>query len=293
MKGKIVKGIAGFYYVATSENEIYECKAKGAFRNSKVKPLVGDNVCFDIVDEDKKTGNLVEVLPRKNSCLRPEVANIDQALCFFTESFPELSLILLDKMLIWFEKEEVPCIICFNKTDIANSDKLAEYKSAYEAAGYKVCTVSVHKKTGLDDIKELLLGKTTTIAGPSGVGKSSFINSILESEYMATGEVSEKTEHGRHTTRHAELLQFAEESYIFDTPGFSSLDLYHMKPIELQPFYHEFAKYSGVCRFADCIHVGEPDCEVKNAVSNGMIAPCRYDTYKKMIQEIKDQKPVW
>lgn len=290
MQGKIVKGISGFYYVHVVESGIYECKAKGIFRQQKMKPLVGDDVEIDIISEEKKTGNVAAILPRKNALIRPAVANVDQALLIFAAASPNPNFNLLDRFLVMMGRQDVPVILCFNKCDLITEEHQQEIASIYEASGCKILFVSAKKELGLKKLQEILEGKTTTVAGPSGVGKSSLINLLAPEACMETGEISKKIERGRHTTRHAELIQLKGDGYIMDTPGFSSLYLPEMEKEELQDCYPEFAAYEPYCRFQGCSHISEPDCGVKEALSEGKIHPVRYENYCQLYGELKDRK---
>ena len=192
MKGKIIKGIAGFYYVHAgdalhSTDGIYECKAKGVFRKDHRKPLVGDDVEMDIIDEAQKKGNITGLLPRHSELIRPAVANVDQALVIFAICKPQPNFNLLDRFLIMMQQQDIPCIICFNKQDIDAEGKKEDYRSIYEQAGFQTITVSAREKEGIDRLKDLLRGKTTTVAGPSGVGKSSLVNCLQSGIVMETG----------------------------------------------------------------------------------------------------------
>ncbi len=290
MQGKIVKGISGFYYVHVVESGIYECKAKGIFRQQKMKPLVGDDVEIDIISEEKKTGNVAAILPRKNALIRPAVANVDQALLIFAAASPNPNFNLLDRFLVMMGRQDVPVILCFNKCDLITEEQKQEIASIYEASGCKILFVSAKKELGLNALQEILEGKTTTVAGPSGVGKSSLINLLAPEACMETGEISKKIERGRHTTRHAELIQLKGDGYIMDTPGFSSLYLPEMEKEELQDCYPEFAAFEPYCRFQGCSHISEPDCGVKEALSEGKIHPVRYENYCQLYGELKDRK---
>ena len=290
MQGKIVKGISGFYYVHVVESGIYECKAKGIFRQQKLKPLVGDDVEIDIISEEKKTGNVAAILPRKNALIRPAVANVDQALLIFAAASPNPNFNLLDRFLVMMGRQDVPVILCFNKCDLITEEHQQEIASIYEASGCKILFVSAKKELGLKELQEILEGKTTTVAGPSGVGKSSLINLLAPEACMETGEISKKIERGRHTTRHAELIQLKGDGYIMDTPGFSSLYLPEMEKEELQDCYPEFAAFEPYCRFQGCSHISEPDCGVKEALSEGKIHPVRYENYCQLYGELKDRK---
>ena len=289
MQGKIIKGIAGFYYVQTKCG-IYECKAKGSFRNKKLKPFVGDNVEITVLDEEKKKGNMEEILERKNFLIRPAVANVDQTLVIFAAAKPDPNLNLLDRFLIMMEQKDVPVILVFNKTDVAEASKLEEYAEIYENCGYQVLRVSALQEDGISEIKEVLKGKTSTVAGPSGVGKSSIINLLQSDIHMETGNISEKIERGKHTTRHSELIAIAEDTYIFDTPGFSSLYVTDMEKEELKSYFPEFAPYEEECKFLGCVHVNEPICGVKEALKDGKISQSRYENYKLLYEELKENE---
>lgn len=296
-KGRIVKGIAGFYYIETDDTNIYECKAKGIFRKDNIKPLVGDMVSIDIIDEDKKLGNIIEILPRKNSLIRPPVANVDQVVILFAIVKPDPNYNLLDRFLIMMRQQNLPVIICFNKQDIASKEEQQELYDAYEKCGYKVLFISVKEEKGLDELKELLKGKTTTLAGPSGVGKSSLLNKLVPDAQMQIGELSRKIERGKNTTRHSELFYVKElskgdtQTFIMDTPGFTSLGMFDVTTDSLMNYYPEFEDYEPECRFGGCSHIAEPDCGVKRAVEDGKIAKVRYDNYKILYEELKNAKP--
>lgn len=290
MQGKIVKGIAGFYYVHVAGSGVYECKAKGIFRKDGIKPLVGDDVEIEILDEKAMEGNIEHILPRENELIRPAVANIDQALIVFAVTKPSPHLNLLDRFLVMMESRDIPVVLCFNKTDIGSSPEILELEEIYAGCGYPVIFTSAKIEDNIESLKELLQGKTTAIAGPSGVGKSSLINVIQSGVTMETGSVSEKIGRGRHTTRHAELLVIDRDSYIMDTPGFSSLYISDMEKSELKYCFPEFRPYEGKCRFNGCDHTHEPDCAVKEAVKTGKIHEKRYENYLSMYRELQERK---
>lgn len=289
MTGKIIKGISGFYYVYVEGAGLYECKAKGAFRKQKIKPLVGDNVEIAVIDEANKLGNVEKILPRKNELIRPVVSNIDMALVIFASAKPDPNFNLLDRFLCMMEYQKVPVTICFNKIDLVDKEKLKEYSRIYEPAGYNVIFTCTKTKEGLGSIRSLLEGKTTTVAGPSGVGKSSIINCLQSDITMETGTISEKIERGKHTTRHSEIIPVSHDTYIMDTPGFSSMDVPGVEKEDLWTCYPEFVRHEPYCRFIGCSHINEPDCGVKAAVEDGEISPVRYENYKLLYEELKNR----
>lgn len=289
MTGKIIKGISGFYYVYVEGAGLYECKAKGAFRKQKIKPLVGDNVEIAVIDEANKLGNVEKILPRKNELIRPAVSNIDMALVIFASAKPDPNFNLLDRFLCMMEYQNVPVTICFNKIDLVDQEKLKEYSGIYEPAGYNVIFTCTKTKEGFGSIRSLLEGKTTTVAGPSGVGKSSIINCLQSDITMETGTISEKIERGKHTTRHSEIIPVSHDTYIMDTPGFSSMDVPGFEKEDLWTCYPEFVRHEPYCRFIGCSHINEPDCGVKAAVEDGEISPVRYENYKLLYEELKNR----
>lgn len=294
MQGKIIKGIAGFYYVYATDDRnagrVYECKAKGVFRKNHEKPLVGDDVEMDVLDGEKALGNISGILPRRSALIRPAVANVDQALVIFAIVKPQPNFNLLDRFLIMMEQQGLPCIVCFNKLDIDEDGQGEQYKAVYEKCGYRTLLVSAGKGQGVEELKELLKGKTTTVAGPSGVGKSSLVNCFQDNIKMEIGSISEKIDRGKHTTRHSEFIVVAKDTYILDTPGFSSLGLFDLDKESLANYYPEFAKHEKYCKFAGCSHVSEPVCGVKDAVEEGEIPRMRYENYKLLYEELKTGK---
>ena len=290
MQGKIIKGIAGFYYIYADDNQIYECRAKGIFRKDNQKPLVGDDVEITVLDALEKEGSITAILPRKNSLIRPAVANVDQAFVIFAMENPKPNFMLLDRFLIMMEQQEVPVVICFNKKDLADKEELEMLYDTYSSCGYPVIFSSTKTGEGMEDIREALQGKTTVVAGPSGVGKSSITNSMQEEVKMETGEISRKLKRGRHTTRHSQVIPVGNETFLVDTPGFSSLYLNDMEEQELKDYFPEFRRHEGKCRFQGCRHVHEPDCAVKEALNNHEISSLRYEDYLSLYQELKEKR---
>ena len=290
MQGKIVKGISGFYYVHVAESGIYECKAKGIFRNQKIKPLVGDNVEIAVLNEEEKIGNVEKILPRKNELIRPAVANIDQALVIFALENPTPNLTLLDRFLVMMEQQNVPTAVCFNKRDLAGEDYTDHLRRIYEGCGYRVFIVSAEKEQGMQEVEAYLKGKTTAVAGPSGVGKSSITNRMQKEVRMETGEISKKLKKGKHTTRHSQMIPIDHGTYLCDTPGFSSLYTTNMEKEELKNYFPEFHPYEGKCRFLGCVHGKEPGCAVKEALEKGNISKERFENYTMFYEELKEQE---
>ncbi len=290
-RGRIIKGIGGFYYIlSNSDNSITECKARGKFRNMSLTPIIGDVVDIDPTGEEGK-GSIVKIYDRKNSFIRPAVANIDQLIIVVACNNPKPDFGFVDKMLVIAEYKNVDAVICFNKTDLEDDDVIEKDASVYRNIGYRVIkTSNITEDDGLEQLKELLAGKTTAFTGFSGVGKSTLLNNLLGKTYMETGEVSKKIGRGRHTTRHVELMEYSPGSFVVDTPGFSTLDLPDMEPDELKEFFKEFGQYSQDCRFTNCAHTGCKFCGVYDAVENGHIDGGRFANYKTFYQMLKDKK---
>lgn len=289
-QGRIVKGIAGFYYVDVEGEGVYACKAKGLFRKEGLKPLVGDLVRMEVTDVADFEGNVTEILPRKSTLLRPAVSNVDQALVIFAIHQPDPNLNLLDRFLLRMAVQDLPVILAINKTDLAMGKELQEICDAYEGVVRAIVPTCGKTGEGTETLKSLLHQKTTTVAGPSGVGKSTIVNMLQSDRLMETGAISQKIERGKHTTRHSELIPLTDGGYILDTPGFSSLLLPGLEKEALSSYYPEFQPYLDACRFAQCSHIAEPDCGVKEALQDGRIPLSRYENYKLFYEELKERK---
>lgn len=290
MQGKIIKGIAGFYYIYAEDGNVYECKAKGIFRKDNFKPLVGDNVEITVLNEEEKEGSVTSILPRRNSLIRPAVANVDQAFLIFAMENPKPNFLLLDRFLIMMKQQEIPAVICFNKKDVGEKEEMEKLYEIYTGCGYRVVLSSTYEGEGMDEIHEILKGKTTVVAGPSGVGKSSITNCMQGEVQMETGEISKKLKRGKHTTRHSQVIPVEKNTFLVDTPGFSSLYLTDMKEEELRDYFPEFVMYEPQCRFQGCMHIHEPGCAVKRALSEGKISQQRYDNYLALYEELKEKR---
>lgn len=290
MNGRIIKGIGGFYYVHVPDRGIYECRAKGIFRNRNEKPLVGDAVKLDITDENAHTGNISDILQRKNSLVRPAAANIDQVLLVFAAAQPVPNLHLMDCFLVRMEYENIPVSVCFNKSDLVSPEVIKRYISIYKNCAGKVISICARNGEGTDVLKDMLNGKLTVMAGPSGVGKSTIMNSMYPAANAETGDISKKLGRGKHTTRHSEIFYINKNSYLMDTPGFSSLKPPDIDVNELKNYFPEFREYENMCRFQGCIHKDEPDCKVKKAVADKVIPESRYKSYLIMLDEINSRK---
>lgn len=286
--GIIIKGIGGFYYIKTT-NGIYECKARGIFRKDDQKPLIGDRVTITVIDDKNMLGSLDVIEPRQSYFVRPMVANVDQMAIVAAVKSPTPDYILLDKLLITCEVKKIKPVICINKVDLDDSKECEYIESAYSKAGYKTVSLSSVMNIGFDKLKSVLKDKITVFAGQSGVGKSTILNNIMSSMVMKTGSVSEKIERGKHTTRHAELIDLEDGGFIVDTPGFSSFELDDIEYTELELYYPEFVKYQGSCRFTGCSHISEPDCAIKKALNTGEIDMERYNRYVCLYIQLKSK----
>ncbi len=286
LDGQIIKGVGGLYTVVTHQGS-YSCKARGIFRKHNHAPVIGDFVSIEVNSEKDREGTISVIKPRKNELLRPRVSNLDQVVITFAVVEPTINLDLLDRFIITAEHRNIPPVICFNKTDLcgqAEQETLSKLCRLYGDIGYPVACVSTATGGGLEELPNLLKGKVSAFAGPSGVGKSSIINALLPSAAMETGALSQKIKRGKHTTRHAQLWEAFEGSYIVDSPGFTTLSLEGLQPAQLPYLFKEFRPYISECRFSDCKHLAEPDCMVKAHVDVG-ISPARYQRYKAFLEE--------
>lgn len=287
-EGIILKGIGGFYYVDTADGLI-ECRARGRFRKTVGKPIVGDRVTLEIQPEDG-TGYLLDIAPRKNSLVRPAVANLDLLVAVASAAPPVTDPFLIDKVTAIAVHKGIDALVVINKTDSDPGDELFD---TYCRSGIDALRVSARTGEGIDALRERLRGRVAAFAGNSGVGKSSVLNRIDPQFSAEVGEISDRIGRGKHTTRHVELHPIGNGGYIADTPGFSSFETEQMDLVlaeDLQYAFPEFAPYLGQCRFTGCAHVKEKGCAVRAAVEAGEIAPSRHDSYVKLYESVKDLK---
>ncbi|KNF08746.1 putative ribosome biogenesis GTPase RsgA [Gottschalkia purinilytica] len=287
LEGTIIKGIGGFYYVKVKD-DLYECRARGVFRKEKTKPLVGDRVLIR-ANENDKTGYVEKIFERKTELIRPPVSNVNQAIIVFAVKNPDPNLWLLDRFLLLASYQGLDVVICFNKIDLVN-EEVKHLIEDYTKAGYKVITTSCKENKGIDELRETLKDKISVFAGPSGVGKSTLLNNIQSNLQLKTGEISQKTSRGKHTTRHVELIELEMGGWVLDTPGFSSLDIDFLDEENLQIYFNDIYEKSHLCKFTGCKHDKEPQCAVKESVENGEISRSRYNNYLLFLKETMDNR---
>ena len=287
MIGLIVKGIGGFYYVLDENKNVTQCRARGSFKNEGITPCVGDQVDFEILEDGD--GIVEKIYPRKNHFIRPPVSNIDLMAIVTTASNPKPVPYIIDKFLVMAERSGAEIIICINKADKAKKKVLNELLDIYSDI-YPVHLISAVDGQGIDELKEALKGKKCAFAGPSGVGKSTLINALDPNMHLETGEISKKTNRGKHTTRHVEIFELPFGGMIYDTPGFTSFDVFENEVTLLQESFPEMRKLMGSCKYDDCLHIKEPECRVLEALEEGNISKSRYESYTRMIEEIRKKK---
>lgn len=288
-EGKIIKALAGFYYVIDGEKTI-QCRGRGVFRKRKISPLVGDDVVYQY--ENEQEGYILEIKDRKNELVRPPISNVDQAILVFSAVEPAFSTLLLDRFLVLIEANDIKAIIVISKFDLlseSDQQKIKQYQEDYQKAGYDVLTTSSVTAEGMEELKPFIGNAVSVFAGQSGVGKSSLLNALNPDLQLKTNDISSHLGRGKHTTRHVELIPIGE-GLVADTPGFSSLD-FTIGEGELSDCFPEMREKSQECKFRGCLHDKEPKCAVKAAVESGEIKQYRYDHYMEFLAEIRDRKP--
>lgn len=289
MKGTIVKAISSFYYVEI-ENKIYECRTTGSFKHKNIELAVGDKVEISVTDEANSKGMVIKAFNRRNFMNRPPIANITQAILVFSIKSPDPNLSLIDRFIVTAYSERVDVVICLNKVDLNTDNILEKITENYSKTGHPVIPVCAESGYNIDAVKKYLKGNTTIVAGPSGAGKSTLINKLVENVQLKTGEVSAKIGRGKHTTRYIELLKIDEDSFIADSPGFSSINLDKVEERDLKEYFLEFHEYDTDCKFGNkCFHENEPGCMVKDAVEKTLIPAKRYESYLQLLKEIREQ----
>jgi len=281
VEGLVLKNYGGFYYVQDSNKDIYECKLRGKIKQAV---LTGDKVLFTPLEHGR--GILETISPRRNELQRPRIANADLLLIIMAHNQPAPSLALLDRLLVNASYKELTPYIILNKMDLPEDDNSSIITSYYPRKGFNLIKSSVRNNIGIDSIKEAISNRIAVLAGPSGTGKSSLLNLLVEGAGIKTQDVSKKIGRGRHTTRHVELYPLSNGGWIADTPGFSVLDPPDMESRDLASHFPEFYDFSNECRFNDCLHYGEKDCAVKEAVKDKVIAEFRYSNYIIMLEEL-------
>ena len=288
MQGTIIKAIAGFYYVKTDEG-IYECRARGIFKNEGITPYVGDEVSIEVTHEGDMEGFVTEIAQRSNSFIRPPIANVEQFAIVVAATKPKPSTLIIDKFLVMAEHSGTDIVLIITKADIDKAGHAKRLESIYKSI-YPVYIVNPKTGHGMESLEEVLKGKRTAFAGASGVGKSTLLNRLHPEANAQVGGVSEKTKRGRHTTRHVELYDMDFGGQIYDTPGFTSFEIMEADEDELHHMFPEMRPYIGKCRFDDCRHLEEPECAVLRALEEGKINESRYASYRAQIESIREEK---
>lgn len=287
MDGLIVKNQNGYFSIASLSgdgSEIHLSRSRGSLKR-KTDVLVGDRVAYDLTAHGDAV--ITKVYPRKTVLHRPPVANVDRLILTSAVKSPDVSLYTLDKMILLAENADIEPIICFNKSDL-DPGKAEELSAVYRKIGYDTVIASAYTGKGIDELRQCLTGHIIAFSGPSGVGKSSLLNALLGQERFAAGHISEKTRRGKNTTRHAELIAFGEDTFLMDTPGYTSLALQGVAEDDAGYLFRDFRPYLSSCRFNNCMHRKEPDCAVRRAVDEGKIPLSRYHSYEQVLEELKD-----
>ena len=287
MQGIIIGNISNTYKIKT-ENQVYEAYARGKLKNEEVMPLVGDKVEIQITDEEKNSAIIEQVLPRKNEIKRPKMANIDQIILIVSTKNPKPDLLMLDKQLAYMERLKIEPIIIINKIDLQDTYK--QIQDLYTSIGYKTIVTSAKQGMGIGEVMQVLKNKISVFSGNSGVGKSSIINALFGGDKTQEGEISQKNKKGKNTTTDTKLYELEENTYIADTPGFSSFEINEIESTELDKYFREFHPEIVNCEFVGCTHIKEQDCGIKQAIEAGRISKERYERFCKIYEELKDKE---
>ncbi len=291
--GRIIKALSGYYYVLPEslllqDSNLVQCRARGLFRKTGESPLVGDLAQYEL--RENQEGMVMHIAERKNSLIRPPIANVDQVILVFSFDEPEFNSLLLDRFLVHIEYAQIPVLICLSKSDLIQAETFDEIVMYYQKIGYTVMITSAKKEEGIELIRDHLRGKISVFAGQSGVGKSSLLNALIPDKQLKTSEISHRLGRGKHTTRHVELLEVAENSLVADTPGFSQLDFDDMEPEDLPYTFLEMRERMSQCKFRGCLHDREPGCMVRDAVQKKEIHEARYQHYLQFLSEVREAK---
>ena len=288
MRGRIVKGIGGFYYVHSVESDsVYQCRARGIFKKDGIVPIVGDWVDMEVLADGDGVVNKIH--KRANEFIRPAISNVDQLLLVMAFSQPEPNLRIIDRLLVMAEKSQTQGMLVMNKKDLSTPEERDKISDIYKEL-YPIFYVNGLTGEGLEPLREALFGNSTALAGPSGVGKSTLLNDLKPQAQAEVGSISRKTSRGKHTTRHVEIFELSPGTFLFDTPGFTNFDIMEAEPDQLQFYYPEMAEFIGKCRFDNCRHIDEPGCAVQEGALQGTIKVSRYDSYKEQMKEILEKE---
>lgn len=289
-KGVIISNISDLYHVEAEYNKIYTCNARGKFKNNEISPVAGDRVKFEVTDEEKSLGVINEIHDRTNYIKRPKMANLTQIILVISMKLPKPDLELLDKQLVYAEYMKIKPIICLNKIDLEDTEIVEQIEELYKKIGYEVIKTNAKEGVGVEKIRELLKGNVTAFSGNSGVGKSTLINSIFEKDITQEGLISKKNKRGKNTTTQVNLYNIGKDSYIADTPGFSTFEISEIETVDLCHYFIEFVPYIEKCEFVGCSHVKEQNCGIKQAIESGKISGERYDRYCKIYSDLKQKE---
>ena len=292
MRGIIIENISNLYKVKTEEGIVYEANARGKFKKDDITPVVGDFVECEVVKEDKEKDrvSIDKILDRKVYIKRPKISNISQIVLVVSSKHPKPDLLMLDKQLAFIEYLGIKALIVLNKTDLDKEKTFKQIKNVYERIGYKVLETEAKEGVGIKELKKELLNNTNVFSGNSGVGKSTLINSIFDKDVTLEGEISKKNKRGKNTTTYTRLYEIDKNTFIADTPGFSTFDISEIESRDLCLYFKEFRKYINDCEFVGCTHIKEENCGIKNAIKEGKIEQERYDRFCKIYNELKEKE---